>query len=70
VKTVKLTAKVHIPDETFVPTAENPSPPTATNYPGAVLELSDELADELIALGKAVAHVVEPPAEAPEDGAQ
>ena len=61
-KTIKLTKMTQIPDETHVPSEEQPTAPTATNYPGAVIEVSDELADRLIADGHAVEHA-EPPVD-------
>lgn len=65
-KRIVLTKMVQIPDETFVPTKKQPNPPTATNYAGAVLEVSDELAERLMGEGSAVEAVQEkaPVAEA------
>ncbi len=65
-KQVRLLKTVQIPDETFIPTKDNPSPPTATNYAGAVLNLGDELADELIEDGRAEACIETPAGETAE----
>lgn len=54
---VKLLATEHIPDETWQD-ADMPAP-TATNYAGAILEVSDELGASLLAKGTAVE--VDPP---------
>jgi hypothetical protein len=50
-KRIQLTQTVHIPDEAYE--GEGPVP-VATNYAGAVFEVSDELADRLIAESKAI----------------
>jgi hypothetical protein len=55
-KDVKLLKMVQIPDEEFTPTKDEPTPPTATNYMGAVLRVSDALADELVERGDAEYH--------------
>lgn len=56
---IKLTDVVHVPDENHEGEGE---PARATNYPGAVLDVSDAFGAECIALGKAI-EVTEPTAE-------
>ena len=49
-KQIKLTKTAQIPDENHKGKGE---PQSATNYAGAILKVSDALADQLIAEGKA-----------------
>lgn len=53
---IELLQTVQIPDETWDPAApenEGKAPPTATNYRGAVLDVGDSFAKELLDAGKA-----------------
>ena len=59
-KQVKLIKTAQIPDENHEGDGE---PQSATNYAGAILQLGDELADRLIAEGKAEPHVAPPSAD-------
>lgn len=59
-KQVKLLETAQIPDENHE--GEGPVP-SATNYRGAVLNLSDWLADQLVAEGKAEYHAPNTPPE-------
>lgn len=52
---IKLLETCHIPDEVWTKTEEHPEQPIATNYAGAVLEISKENALPLIRDRKAVA---------------
>lgn len=52
-KQVKLLKTAQIPDENHDGEGE---PQSATNYAGAVLDVGDEIADQLIAEGKAELH--------------
>jgi hypothetical protein len=51
---IQLTKTTPIPDETWKPSKEHPVQPVATNYAGAELEVSKELADRLVGEGCAV----------------
>ena len=58
-KKIKLTKTTPIPDETWKASKEQPVQPVATNYAGAELEVSEELAARLVQEGCAL-YVGEP----------
>ena len=51
---IKLTKTAAIPDESWKASKEHPVQPVATNYAGAEIEVSAELADRLVQEGRAI----------------